>query len=342
MRWFAGLIVAAAATLLGIPGVSSGLETDQFSVPEGALADIGPEVDLHVEVVLREIIIDANAKGIKGTTGGELDAANDLFAKQIDDEFCSGIPECTIESWVRHGDFRVKPARYEVPVGKSVYGHGIGRPITMFDLAPTVNLYGHYIGTDKVGHFFQQGYEYYKVYRDAREGGSDADGAVRAAVKKGVSQEAGIYGIFIIDTYSNADLASNLAGLMWYRSLTRPVKLGDTTIPAMLIYRNGRWDLNARTGDRRLRPFVTDHWDEAINPSYYVGMLRHIVEGNVKEMGAKWVKFHRTTREKEIARLEEMKRWYDVDYGHAGGKSLVTIVNGYFDQQQPRAVAQGH
>lgn len=318
------------------------LETDQFSVPEGGLADIGPEVDLRVEVVLREIINDANAKGVKGTTGGELDAANDRFAEAIDNEFSSGIPECTIESWVRHGDFRARPARYEVSVGKSVYGHAvIGRPITMFDLAPTVNLYGHYVGTDKVGHFFQQGYEYYKVYRKAREEGGDQDGAIQAAVKKGIAQESGIYGIFIIDTYSNADLASNLAGMMWYRNLTRPVKLGDRTVPPMLIYRNGRWALNAETGDRRLGPFVTDHWDEAINPSYYVGMLRHIVESNLKEMGSKWVSFHRTTREKEVARLEEMKRWYGIDYGHAGGKSLVTIVNGYFDLQQSHAVAQG-
>lgn len=317
------------------------LETDQFTVPDQPLPDLGPALDLKVDLTLRMLVTEANVHLAAGGKDAERYKSNDFFAEAIASAYAGGIPECTIESWVRNVDVGQKDARFDVGVMQSVYGRALlGRPITLFTLAPTVNLYGHYAGTDKVGHFFQQGWEYYDTYRSARRAGKTIHDAVRAACLEGVSEEAGIYGMFIVDVYSNADLASNLAGLMFYRNLTEEVRFPDgTTLPPILVFRDGKWALNAFAGDAHVRPFVSDHWDESMNPCRYGDMLRKIVRDNLAETGAKWVAFHHTTRDREVQRLEEMAKWHGIGYGHSGYDDVVTIVNQYFDPRAQTAVA---
>jgi hypothetical protein len=333
------MILAAVIGLAA--GNARALETDQFTVPDKPIPDIGADLDLKIDVELRMLANEANGHLANGGSGSKEYLENDFFADALTDEFAHGLPECTIESWIRRENFGKTDARFDVGVLSSVYGRSlIGRPITLIMLAPTINLYGNYVGTDKVGHFFQQGYEYYETYETARRRGKSETDAVHDACLKGIAQEEGIYGLFIIDVYSNADLAANMSGLMFYRNLTKTVRLPDgTTLPPMLVLRDGRWEIGAAAGDAHIRPFISDHWDEAMNPCFYAPLLRKIVEDNVKDIGARWVAFHHTTREREMKRLAEMQKWHGIDYGRCDAKNVVTIVNHYFDAIGQTAVA---
>jgi hypothetical protein len=335
-------LVAVGVVMMGMMAAPArALETDQFTVPDRPLPDLGPALDLKIDLVLRELANDANEHLAKGGKEAERYRSNDFFADRLSAMFSGGIPECTIESWVRNVDVGDRNARFDVGIMQSVYGRAlIGRPLTLFTLSPTINLYGHYLGTDKVGHFFQQGSEYYDTFRAARRAGKSEHDSVRAAVLEGVSQEDGIYGMFIVDVYSNADLASNLAGLTFYRNLTEAVRLPDgVVLPPMLVLRHGRWELNAYAGDAHIRPFVSDHWDESMNPCRYAPLLRNIVRDNVERIGARWVAFHHATRDGEVRRLDAMRKWHGIAYGHSGYGDVITIVNRYFDAHADTAVA---
>ncbi|HZZ42925.1 MAG TPA: hypothetical protein VFE58_08295 [Tepidisphaeraceae bacterium] len=309
------------------------LETDQFTVPDKPLPDLSMDLDLKIDLDLRVLINDANDHLAQGGHEAQKYRENDYFALALDKMYANGIPECTIERWIRYTDFGKPDARFDVGILSSVYGRAlIGRPITLFTLAPTINLYGHYVGTDKVGHFFQQGYEYYETFRKSQLAGKTDQDAVHDAVLRGIAQEQGIYGMFIVDVYSNADLSANIAGFMFYRNLTQLVRLPDgTVLLPMLVLRNGRWELNAMAGDHHLKAYVCDNWDESMNPCDYAPMLRHIVQDNLRDLGARWVAFHHTTRERETQRLAEMTTWHGIHYGHSDSKELVTIVNHYYD-----------
>ncbi|MEM7160408.1 MAG: hypothetical protein AAF799_46655 [Myxococcota bacterium] len=77
-------------------------------------------------------------------------------------------------------------------------------------LADVVRVGGTLIGTDKIGHYFVQGYQYWDVFSKT---GSD-----KKAKALGESQEASYYGILVSGIYSTTDLVANEAGLaLWKR-----------------------------------------------------------------------------------------------------------------------------
>ena len=78
-------------------------------------------------------------------------------------------------------------------------------------LADVLRVNGVLIGTDKIGHYFTQGHQYWKVYK--------ISGSKKKAYEMGESQEATYYGLWASGVYSKADLAANNAGLSLYIQL---------------------------------------------------------------------------------------------------------------------------
>ena len=68
--------------------------------------------------------------------------------------------------------------------------------------------------------------------------------------------------------YSNADLESNYVGFRFYQGLTREIKVGSTTRLPLLVLSDGHWIFNPRVKLREtlLKPFISDHLNEALNP----------------------------------------------------------------------------
>jgi hypothetical protein len=147
-----------------------------------------------------------------------------------------------------------------------------------------------------------------------------------------VDQERGIFGEGLIGVFSNADLAANYAGLKFYLNLTRPVPVGGRALPPLLVRRNGGpWRLNPdRAAADFLRPLVSDHFNEALNPSRFCDQMRPTVRANLRRRVDRVLAFYRTTAEQARAKVAELWTWHGEDYGHCRLDRVVTIADNCF------------
>ena len=253
----------------------------------------------------------------------------------------AGVPPFTNGgTWMDLHHFRGQPARYRVNVFKSIF---LPWPGTALTVSPTVKMYGSEFGTDKIAHLFQQGYSYYRIYRDARRAGQTPEEATQKAVRWGQETERGIFGTIIAGVYSNGDLVSNYAGLRFYQGMTNEIRVGPLTRPPPLLLKNGLWDINEEF-DRRdflLKPFISDHFNEALNPSIFTQFLglRSYVRRSVRRRSCKqWFdRYPGLNRESLIERSEALRLWYGEDYGFTDSKHFITIANTCFEETTQRS-----
>ncbi len=335
-------IVFSVVTTAAAPAVA--LECDQFTVPQSSLIDMSWALDAKVIKELRKVVLQANqsranylAKAALAKSSREAqqlrDRADDVtsqaaLADALYDALAGGaVPRCRIERWLEDSDAIHAAFMQPMPTGESIYG-GSPFQLLLLGLAPTMLLNDQYVGVDKIGHFFQQGHEYYNRYSDARHHGDEEAVATAIAIKHGVWQENGFYGKAIIGIYSNADLAANYAGLLFYRNLLEPIDLGPQQIVPMVIWKGDQLVLSNRCKPGELlAPFVTEHWNEAMNPSQYTAMWRSRVREHVRERSSAWLAFYGSTVELETARLARMRTFYGQSYGHSGWAGLSTIAD---------------
>ena len=205
----------------------------------------------------------------------------------------------------------------------------------------TVMVDGVYFGTDKLMHFTHVGYQYYEAYRRARAAGQDEAQATWAAVKLGTGNhpflsEATWLGLMTTGVWSNADLAVNYVGLLFFRNLTEEVVVGGALRPPMLVRDGAYWRLNdhVQPGVDLFSPFVTDHWDEVLNPNLYGPGIASCVKTQVAErctQVAAWYRDRhlRPRQVTDFARIaEELVTYCGADYGHRGDwADMVTYAN---------------
>ncbi|PSL44805.1 uncharacterized protein DUF4157 [Chitinophaga niastensis] len=116
----------------------------------------------------------------------------------------------------------------------------------------SAKMHGLCIGADKLGHFFEEGFLYFRVAH--RSGGSVAD-----AQSTGRAAEIGIQGLSSTGVYSNADQAANLAGMQFYNDLLAN--------PSGLTF--------------SLASYITPQWNEQTNPSFYESGVGTVVWNNL-------------------------------------------------------------
>jgi hypothetical protein len=347
------LLFSFCTTVLAVTRPASALETDQFTVPNRPLPDIGPELDAYVGGTVWDVVQTLNARAADEERAARRSIwpwrdyhrarasrlrSEDLLAQRVYDNLAGpGLPECRIEVWAREHRFRAAreagfaDAAFELPLSRCVYGDSLfDKPLLLAFLSPTVNVHGTYMGVDKLGHLFQHGFYYLEEYRQAESDGEGPAAATARAVRLGVDEEQGFYGALTTGVYSNADLAANYAGLKFYLNLTRPVRLAGRTLPPLLLRdRKGNWCFNpARPPDRTLCLLVDDHFNEALNPSRYEGVLRDTVRDRLAPRAERLLEFYDTTPERERERMHELATWHGEPYGHCGFSSrLVTIAD---------------
>jgi len=205
----------------------------------------------------------------------------------------------------------------------------------------TVRIGDVYLGTDKIGHFFDKGFIVYEAYWKARTEGADEAEAWRRAVALGTGShpfysEKGIVGNWTSGAYSNADLLTDYVGAWFYRNLTEPIDLGGRHMEPMLVREGMYWRLSDRV--RRDSDFFTGfifpHMDEALNPSLYIAWIRKGVREGVRERAANVIAFYADENGMPRPRwyfqklASDLATFYGVDYGHAGSPDeLITIAN---------------
>src|SRR4029078_1554969 len=132
-------------------------------------------------------------------------------AREVFKQLGDGVfPLSHIGGWITSHRFHANPATYKTSYGNSIY---ILSPTNYVTISPTVRLYGSEFGTDKIEHFFQQGYSYYRRYKTSMASGPSAAEAVRRAIKWGQMTERTYFGSLVSGVFSNADLFANFAGM---------------------------------------------------------------------------------------------------------------------------------
>jgi hypothetical protein len=335
-------------------------ETDQFNLPPQSLADIGDEVSEYAEQNLRKAVEKINAeilarqaclenravksKKVKCDSTDKEKArlkflrSEEAVAREVYNLLGTGIfPFTKSASWVESHHFIGQPARYKTDYPKSIYAI---LPTNYLTISPTVNLYGAQFGTDKIAHFFQQGYTYYRIYNRALAQGLSPDEAARKAIHWGQMSERTFYGTLVSGVYSNADLCANYAGMKFYQGLTRPIKIGDVAKPAVLLLKDGVWTFDESADLRKilLKPFFSNHLNEALNPSIYTNLfgLRSYVRRTVRKRGCKqWINQFPSLSQTDLNETSRtLKLWFGEDYGFTESKHFVTISNTCFGDKK--------
>ena len=326
-------------------------ETDQYNLPTAPLADIGDEVTdyaleniqkaidkLNAGIAAREACLATFSKK-KGCDSPEKERARlgelrsgETLARAVFKPLGGGIPPFTNSgTWMEAHEFQAQPARFKTSFGKSIYRTS---PVLYLTISETVRLYGVELGTDKIAHIFQQGYTYYRTVERARAKDLPVAQSVEKAVRWGKMTEKTFYGYWVSGVYSNADLAANYAGLKFYENLTRAVRIGERTLAPQMVLKNGFWAFNDSANPREnlLKPFISNHLNEALNPSVYVGLLgfrANIRKAVKKHACPQWRKLY-ADRERLAAATADLKLWHGEDYGYKGSDDLITIAGTCF------------
>lgn len=331
-------------------------ETDQYNLSPVPLADIGDEVSEYVETRLVENLQNINSQISRrklcvemasergngcGPVAKELEKLSYLRSEgAIADEFArlmagDNLTTTKFGGWIYNHKFPVQPDRYKTGWGESIY---ILNPPNYLSISPTVRLYGGELGIDKLEHFFQQGYQYYEIERKALVKGSTPEEAVKKAVDWGMKTERTYYGLWTSGVYSYADLYANYAGMRFYHGLTKATSVGKTMLAPVAILENGYWKINGeRSRDQLLKPFISDHMNEALNPSAFRITLVRSVRRAVKRHACEdWHKLHPNLTAAELRqRSQALELWNGEDYGYTRKRRTVAVVDECFGRSLP-------
>lgn len=335
---------------------ASAFETDQYNLPNEPLGDIGDEVTQYTEENLRKAIEKINAEillrenclkiesakikcGSSEKDRARLDflRSEDAVIKEVYNRLGAGfIPFTKSDTWIRSHRFIRQPARYTTNYQESIY---VFIPTNYLTISPTVNLYGAKFGTDKIAHFFQQGFDYYKIYKRALAKNLTSAEAAKKAIGWGKMTERTYFGTMVSGVYSNADLFANYVGMKFYQGLTNEIKIGNWTRPAILIIKDGFWKFN-ETADLKeilIKPFMSDHHNEALNPSKFIPGLRSSIRGIVRKQSCEnWRKQFPDFSQADFEKISRaLKFWHGEDYGFADSQKFITIANTCFNAKSP-------
>ncbi len=172
-----------------------------------------------------------------------------------------------------------------------------GFSLNLKELSEVVNIEGHVIGLDKLGHFFAEGWRYFEISQDE-------DAGLQAAMEWGKGMEEGLFGTTTTGIFSYADLVANFNGWrFWNRVLLeqsdplngpierlfdRPYVSCDIQFIESIKQRRvvRAWQANRRFD---LRPYIDAAWDEGFNCNGYANpMIEEKVKLRMKEIDSNY------------------------------------------------------
>ena len=355
MRMRAIAVLLLGSVLAISPAGIFAFETDQFNLPPVPLADIGDEVTDYVEENVRAALDDVNAQIDKslaclerpsGKGCGPRDAelkrleylrSDEGLVKEVFNRLGDGnIFRTKFGKWVNSHEFHSNPSRFKTSYLRSIY---VVLPVNYLTISPTVEMFGTEFGSDKLEHFFQQGYSYYKIRNAASAKGTEAEEAIGEAVEWGKMTVRTYSGLLVAGVYSNAALCANYAGMKFYDGLTQNINIGEVPRPAIAVQENGRWMMNQASTlrDRLIKPFVSEHLNEALNPSGYAFTIYSSVRRVVRKNACS--DWHQRYPDLTAALLDqkavELELWNDEDYGNMAKGHLLRLSEVCFANSPP-------
>jgi hypothetical protein len=306
---FRRALAAFALLLLAAPAWA--YEVDQYHDRDSPLADSTPVLEARVNAALAEVA--ASWRGPRN----ELAFARAVYWKLGGPHWVDRIERFAMTS----------PEVERLPKTRSIYSQPplFTSPVLFFfGLGERLKLAEVRIGSDKLGHFFSQGFKY---FRRQRRGWSE-----ERFVGWASRVEGWLFGEYTTRVYSNADMVANYEGYLFYRSLFE-----DGIVPgkgAIVIFENDGENGRARIA----RPFawsdhVNDYWDEALNPSLLGAGLRHHVASQLAELCSAYasrLELFVPVRDAELARR----------YAHVGMKDArYNRLDRFCSEERPASAA---
>ncbi len=169
---------------------------------------------------------------------------------------------------------------YSLLLNDSIYrdiGYIEGFTLKLKELSDVVNIDGHLVGLDKIGHFFAQGWQYFELTHNDEL-------TIDDALEWGRQKETGLFGYTTTGIFSYSDLAANLNGWrFWNRVLLEeddPLKgvianlfnepYVSCEIQIIESIKNWKiikaWEYNSRFD---LSDYIDGAWDEGNNCNSY-------------------------------------------------------------------------
>ena len=348
MKSRACLLLLLSAFLSLNPGAALSFETDQYNLSPVPLADIGEEVSektaerlllaaarLNAKIESHQACLTGGGSGKNRCEKKETEIQKLAFlrsdeglAREVYDVLgAGGVFETDLGKWIRTHNFAHTPSRFKTGYGHSIY---VLLPTNYLTISPTVRLYGAEFGTDKIDHFFQQGYQYSSIARKQIKRGLTMEQAEKKAVQWGQKTEQTYFGSWVSGVYSNADLFANYAGMRFYQGLTEKITIDKRTFGPLFYLRDGYWNIAASGPNWKknlLKPFITDHMNEALNPSGYSFLLFSSVKKMAVKYGCRdWLKEHPELRSADYkSKTKSLEKWNGEDYGFVRKKRVILL-----------------
>lgn len=311
-------------------------ETDQFTLPPTELFDIGPATSAALYETIERVVMQTNTemRSFEARASRSRYATKQLALRRNESYLVNLLYRHTgpgFPRWLRSMRLPAHnlPDRFkEIKPWNTIYWLVFSQsPMVIIGLAPTINMYHYYFGTDKLGHFFMQGHTYYSIYSFYINHGKSAQQAHDAIILYGQILEQTYLGTLVNGVYSNGDLSSNYAGWKFYMNLGHSIKIGDKILPPILELKNNQWQIAKWVGKSTLlKPYLTDNMSEAWNPSRY-SFMRGQIRKHVKARCPEWIKRRGLTQRLAEEKLQETKLWHGENYGHWLPKSNEVTLN---------------
>ncbi len=360
-----GRVLALALVSLVCVGPCLAHEVDQFTVPVGGgFADLGGYYNEYFITAIEEGVRRTNRRIdiALGGDGSRFDNPNAKYGSGVLRTYDTGtsgyslgylhsseavaffvrksIPDAVtliegLERELHKSDFTDQypglVVAYHPPDSECIYAkaHFPLDPRSLLRIwrSSSTMVYGTYLGTDKIGHFVDMGYHYYRVYSWLRgEGAAERRAMYDAfhAFDSGLLSENSVLGYATAGAYSNADMASNYVGCLFYRNLTEPVRFKGRLSPPAVVRDGDYWKLNGHVHGEPdfFARFISDHFDEVLNPSHFErGMQKAIRKGIEDRCDSlrDWYADDDGHRPKGYFRdkMYELATYYNSDYGHS-------------------------
>jgi hypothetical protein len=337
-------------------------ETDNFYLPlDAEMADLGPYLEAVHTLALEKAVNTVNSRIeiALGIRDDELRAKllqrchdPDTLVAAFMDQFSHSYFEATM---VEHA-LKSKVARTSFPgqltLQKNVWLNFSAhlplepRQFLMLAQCATVKAYDVYFGTDKLVHFHSVGWSYYQAYRSHRKEGCPPEEAVRKVVHRysqaDLLAETTFFGTLATGIYSNADLAVNLAGLKFFLNFTQRIDLNGKVLEPLIVRCGEFWQVNQHVRPRSgwFASFISDHWNEALNPNLYEFTMRPGIRRVLRHRAKHIIEFYtlKDGRPNDPAYFDHLARELSTYYGEPYGHSrdvhlLITIGNTCYPDQ---------
>jgi hypothetical protein len=289
-------------------------ETDNFYLPlDAELADLSDFVAAVHTRAIEEAVMEINTE-IERAIAMENAASRakllerchdpEKVAAAVASRFGDAFTETVRAERALKGDWAKRSYPGKKSTNHSIWMNFAGhflldpRALIMLAQADTLKAYGVYFGADKLTHFHQLGWSYYKLYHSLRRDGLSEKESYYKVLQRysntAFLAEKKMFGIIGTGVYSNADMAANHMGFKFYVNLTEKVVLKGREREPLVVRCGVFWRVNdhVRPQSGWLGAFVSDHWNEALNPSLYDATMRPGIRRVLRSRAGPIVRFY--------------------------------------------------